>query len=1190
MARARLAALAAALLLLLHPAMSVAAPDRGSTDAMTAQAVGWPPSTGLLVAEVVTGGASASDEYLELTNASAVPLDLAGLEVVYVTASGATVTRKAAWDGSLIVEPGRHVLLANSLGTYATAADATYAGGLAATGGTIVLRSVGGAPIDSVSWGTAASDLVEGSPAPAPPAGSSIERRPGGMAGNTVDSNDNAADLVVNDSPEARNLAADPLPATPTASPTPTPCGDPDSAPDSGPNAVGLPNHNPDPDPAHEPVAHGHRLAVGGSDPDARGHARPDARRHARPDAVVTPAPTAPPSAPPVATPTPAPTPPTPLPTSIADARLLPDGTSTSVEGVLTTALGALEGGRSAFIQDATGGIALYLDAAVSDQLPAGTVIRASGTVASRYGQRTLRIDEADLDALGWSDLPQAVAASTGTAGEALEGRRLEVSGVVIDSPTTLSDGLGLNVDDGTGPIRVVVGPDALGVLSVAQGLTVRAQGPLGQRDSSGTGASGYRLYATLAGELALVAPQPSPTPTPTAEPTPTPSPSPVPTATPVPSPTATATAAPTATPAPSPVPMTIATARVAPVGSRVTVRGVVIAEAGRLGTPPLFAIADASAGIVVRLPDGVVAPERGTLLEVRGRIADPYGQTELRPEGDGIASLGASELPEPIVVAVGAAGEATEGKLAVISGSILTSATRATSGDLSFTIGDGGGASLAVRADASAGIDKASLRKGLRGSFVGVLGQRASRKGRLDGYRLWLRDPRDVQLVASPSPSATSAGQTSGASTPPTRSTISVARVRQGRTVTVEGVLTVDRTLLDATGRRTIVEDASGAIEVYLPSADAKLRAGQLVRVTGTVGRAWNAPRLKADEVTVIGAREPVAHLLRGRPSAATEWSLVKASGTLVNVRRSGDRWTAELDTASGRVLLQGLAGSGIAATTLIEGRATTIVGIVKRPYPTATDRRFSIVPRSPRDVAIGPGGATTATGAPVSRSSGGSPPDAGDPGAVTGAIDIDLRDLAANIGRVVRVGGLVTTVEGSGFMLDDGTAVRGVVLEGVAGSVAGRLRPGDALNATGTPESRDEPVLLVTDPGAIELAADLTAVVPADPTDDRGAALAGDPRPGPTDGASDLASATANGSTPAAPAIPLTIGLLLVMTAITTTTTMLRRRHARRRLETRISARLTAIRGEGPGPIDGARLQTSGHAIAPSGPPGPA
>src|SRR5436190_2146901 len=93
MARARLAASAAFLVVLL---LAVAGPPAPREVALgSVAAVGWPPSSGLLVAEVVTGGASASDEYVEIANAGPSPLDLAGLEVAYVTSSGATVTRKA---------------------------------------------------------------------------------------------------------------------------------------------------------------------------------------------------------------------------------------------------------------------------------------------------------------------------------------------------------------------------------------------------------------------------------------------------------------------------------------------------------------------------------------------------------------------------------------------------------------------------------------------------------------------------------------------------------------------------------------------------------------------------------------------------------------------------------------------------------------------------------------------------------------------------------------------------------------------------------------------------------------------------------------------------------------------------------------------------------------------------------------
>ena len=181
MARARFAVLAAMLVVLLLGGVT-APPAVPRFAGAPVAAVSWPPSAALLVAEVVTGGASASDEYVEITNASSLALDLAGLEVAYVTSTGATVTKKGGWSTSALLEPGRHLLLANGLGVYAASADVVYSGGLAATGGAIVLRSTGGTPIDAVAWGDATNAFVEGSAVAAPAAGASIERRPADRA------------------------------------------------------------------------------------------------------------------------------------------------------------------------------------------------------------------------------------------------------------------------------------------------------------------------------------------------------------------------------------------------------------------------------------------------------------------------------------------------------------------------------------------------------------------------------------------------------------------------------------------------------------------------------------------------------------------------------------------------------------------------------------------------------------------------------------------------------------------------------------------------------------------------------------------------------------------------------------------------------------------------------------------------
>src|SRR5207245_8983031 len=124
---------------------------------------------------------------------------------------------------------------------------------------------------------------------------------------------------------------------------------------------------------------------------------------------------------------------------------------------------------------------------------------------------------------------------------------------------------------------------------------------------------------------------------------------------------------------------------------------------------------------------------------------------------------------------------------------------------------------------------------------------------------------------------------------------------------------------------------------------------------------------------------------------------------------------------------------------TALVEGRTATIVGIVRRPYPSATDRRFAILPRGPADVILGgssegdPSGPGNGAGGPgAGGGAGRSGPGAGSTGLAP--LDLDLAELGGHVGALVRVGGLVAEMASDGFRVDDGTAVGRVVLRGPA------------------------------------------------------------------------------------------------------------------------------------------------------------
>lgn len=565
-----------------------------------------------------------------------------------------------------------------------------------------------------------------------------------------------------------------------------------------------------------------------------------------------------------------------------------------------------------------------------------------------------------------------------------------------------------------------------------------------------------------------------------------------------------------------------IAIARTGEAGSRVRVRGIVTVEPGRIVDDRTFAIQDGTAGIFVRLDGGrkdlMVA--RGTDVMVEGRIGARYGALELRLEdGDLLEAVASGTLPVAQAVELAALGEATEARLVTATG-VVVDVDTAKSGTTTIIVEDASGRGRVV-AFAGAGTIPDTVRRKATLSVTGIGGQRSTATGRLDGYRIWVRDGGDLQVAPTPSASPSPSGSASPSSSPSAPSnlvSIAAARAHAGQKVVVEGTITSPAGLLDADDRRVTMEDGTGAILLRLLAHESAPAIGSRVRATGSTGTYYGAPQLSATaQVAVIGRATPTAHALSKAPGAGTEWELVRVQGTVVDVRRYGQAWRAELRLADGtKVPIVGLARASIAVERIKEGQAGSIVGIIRRAYPSATDRRFAVLPRTKSDLDLGAAPATTgqAGGATKPTSVVGSSTGAASsswPPSTDDSLTVDAAELPANAGRLVHVGGLVTRpaspIEQDAdvtVLIEDDSGTVTLRFSAAAAIVGASLRVGDLVEATGTVETDGAGWMVVVDDAADVV----TAGQVIDPQGSQPSAPSGD---GPDPTAGDPAATTA-------------------------------------------------------------------------------
>jgi hypothetical protein len=311
---------------------------------------------------------------------------------------------------------------------------------------------------------------------------------------------------------------------------------------------------------------------------------------------------------------------------------------------------------------------------------------------------------------------------------------------------------LAFEVDDGSGPIRVLVGPTTGIETSTWQtGVTLAVTGIVGQRDSSGTGSEGYRVQPREPADVGPILPPATPEPTPEPSPTPASSVKQSPSASPAPSPAGSAL-------------VTIAQARRADVGTKVRIRGVVTMPTGLVEEGSAI-VADASGAILIRVGSDVGRLPRGQLVELTGTRSTKSGMLSLRVTARA-AVLGTQAEPSTARRATGRIREADEATLVVVRGLVKDGPRRTSGGGMSFTVNDGSGP-IRVFAAGSTGLTTRHVPAGAWIELRAVVGQQTTGAQPSAGYRLWPRDRADATVIARPRVGGGGSGSTSPGTTP---------------------------------------------------------------------------------------------------------------------------------------------------------------------------------------------------------------------------------------------------------------------------------------------------------------------------------------------------------------------------------------------------------------------------------------
>lgn len=170
--------------------------------------IATPPN--VLISEVLAGVQGNNNyDFIELHNpGSETPFDLIGVSLWFQLSDEEDEILIYQWDSHTLIPPQGHYLLARNGQDFGLIADAPMDVPLVPQRGSLQVRSETGDVLDSLTWGNGSQGFTEGEAAVAMQNGISLERAPGGEAGNASDENLNQRDFSLNENPDPQNTGS----------------------------------------------------------------------------------------------------------------------------------------------------------------------------------------------------------------------------------------------------------------------------------------------------------------------------------------------------------------------------------------------------------------------------------------------------------------------------------------------------------------------------------------------------------------------------------------------------------------------------------------------------------------------------------------------------------------------------------------------------------------------------------------------------------------------------------------------------------------------------------------------------------------------------------------------------------------------------------------------------------------------